>query len=94
MFQASLLESFVHTEGEGDERGRRTTEGIAGWKLGAGESRGLENEGSQELGGHWESREETWNETRRKENDQKIRINDKLGLSSKRTEKVFRQNSR
>ena len=54
-----------------DERGRRTAEGIAGWKLGTGESRGLGNEGSQELGGHLVSREETWNETRRKENDQK-----------------------
>ena len=54
-----------------DERGRRTAEGIAGWKLETGESRGLGNEGSQELGGHWESREEMWNEMRRKENDQK-----------------------
>ena len=54
-----------------DERGRRTAEGIMGWKLGTGESRGLGKEGSQELGGHWESREETWNETRGKENDQK-----------------------
>ena len=53
--------------GQTNEGGELQRESRAGsWKLGTGESRGLGNEGSQELGGHWESREETWDMERGK----------------------------